>query len=480
MEGQPQKVQVGERSTDPLADTHASGASGPRPASGRPDPRVGTQLAHFRIDAPLGRGGMGTVYRGWDTALERPVAVKVLTLDHPQARERFLREARAMAKVRHPNVVPIHFVGQEGDTVFLSMDLVEGPSLDERLSAGPLPVDEALDVVDAVARALDEGRKNGLIHRDVKPSNVLCAQDGRVLLADFGLAKAVDEPSIDPSIDPQPGDPSPDDASPPVSGASPALTQQGAIVGTPAYMAPEQTRGPDIDHRADMYALGVTLYEMTTGQRPFSAPTAPALLRQQREEDPLPARTLNPALSPEVDGLIARLMQKEPALRFDDYVALRQAIDASRVRAAPSAGGFTRLAAELVDLIPTVIVAGLLDPFALPGVGWLPGVLVWAFCEARWGKTLGKRLFAMRVVTTHERPPRALRALLRNALKHWGLIALSLAGLIGDDLIRQSVILALGGAWLLGLALAFRRDKRAAHDHLSGTRVAYDLASAGA
>lgn len=453
---------------DPHPDT--DDASGERPRSAeeqaRPDPLIGRQLAHFRIDAPLGRGGMGAVYRGWDTALERPVAIKVLTVSHPQARIRFLREARAQARVRHPNVVPIHFVGEDGETVFLSMDLVEGESVADRLDAGRIPVDDALDMVDAVARALAEGADNGLIHRDVKPSNVLCAKDGRVLLADFGLAKTVgsrDDVDAD-------GRPAPDGAD--------NLTQRGVLVGTPAYMAPEQTGPGPIDHRADMYALGVTLYEMVTGQRPFSAPSTPALLLQHREEPPIPPRALAPDLTPALDALIVRLLSKDPAARFDTYAALREAIDGVRVRPVVSAGFFARSSAVAIDLLGSALVALPFLVLELGVLAWPAIALVWGIAEWRWAKTLGKRLFALRVVEAHDERPKLLRSLARNGLKYWGGCVV---GVVNQELwgVSEAVINGIGlvivVSWGAGLLLGAGKKKLALHDRLTKTRVIYDL-----
>ena len=267
---------------------------------------VGRTLGHFRLDAPLGRGGMGAVYRAWDASLEREVAVKVLVGESDAARERFLREARVQGKLRHPNVVPIHFVGQEGDVSFLVMDIVEGETLAGVLAReGALAESRALDVADAIAAALEAGSAAGIVHRDVKPSNVLVHRDGtagtRVMLADFGLAKTVDHAPI---------------AGDGASSSGTALTHAGAIVGTPAYLAPEQARGENVDLRADMYSLGVTLYEALTGQPPFTGTTASALLLQHVHEAPIPPRVLAPSVRPAVEALVLRLLEKDPASRF--------------------------------------------------------------------------------------------------------------------------------------------------------------------
>ncbi|MEC7519714.1 MAG: protein kinase [Myxococcota bacterium] len=442
---------------DPFAETARSDSEPSRAEA--PDALLGRTLAHFRIDAPLGRGGMGAVYRGWDTALERPVAIKVLTAAHPDARARFLREARAQAKVRHPNVVPIHFVGEAEDVVFLSMDLVEGASVADRLASGPLDVEEALDCVDAVARALEEGQRRGLVHRDVKPSNVLRAEGGRVLLADFGLAKAVreqDEPASEGEA------------------PSAALTHRGAIVGTPAYMAPEQTRPGPVDHRADMYALGVTLYEMVTGHRPFTAPDTGTLLVQHREETPLPARSLRPDLPPALDALISRLMEKAPGDRFETFDALRGAIAEARPRAPKSAGVFARGSAFAVDLMISGFVALLLAAVFTP-IAWLIPALGWAAAESRLGLTVGKRLFDLRVVDPDLERPRFSRALVRNLVKHAGPIAMSVVDPFEAERWHPFAATALFVTWVLTLAVAAGREKRAVHDRVAKTRVVYDM-----
>lgn len=463
-----------ERSTDPLAvtvpsvrplaaaesgthcrDEEAAGASS----------LVGQMLAHFRVEAPIGQGGMGVVYRGWDTALERPVALKVLSVDHPQARERFLREARAQAKVRHPNVVPIQYVGEHERTVFLSMDLIEGMSIADQLEAGPIPLDEALDIVAAVAAALAEGKASGLIHRDVKPSNVMRTEDGRVLLADFGLAKTVG----------QSGDDAPAAADERASGA-PQLTHHGAVVGTPAYMAPEQTQAGEIDHRADMYALGVTLFEMVTGTRPFTGEDSATLLLKHREAEPLRARSIAPEVSPAVDALIHRLMQKSPAARFEDYAELQQAVARARSPAAASAGFFARGSAMMVDGVASIFPGALVSVFAEP-LAMLAIAVSWALAEGRWGKTLGHRLFALRVVAAHGDKPSHGRALLRGLVKWWGPIAMGLVQVLAGSGVDDLVTIIAFPSWVLGLALGLGKKKLSLHDRLTNTRVVYDLAS---
>ncbi len=325
---------------DPHAETLPSDPATARDREAR-DELIGRTLGHFRIDARLGRGGMGAVYRGWDASLEREVAVKVLLGASDASRERFLREARVQAKLRHPNVVPIHFVGQAEEerksVSFLVMDVVDGESLADLLAReGSLSEARALDVADAIASALEAGSSAGLVHRDVKPSNILVDKQGRVMLADFGLAKNVafgDE----------------GEASAPTQSGMQNLTHAGAILGTPAYLAPEQARGEAVDFRADMYSLGVTLYESLAGQPPFTGETAAALLRQHVNEAPIAPRVLKPSLRPTVESLVMRLLDKRPDARFASYAELRAAIAAARAKELVPATFFVRGVALAVD-----------------------------------------------------------------------------------------------------------------------------------
>jgi len=234
---------------------------------------------------------MGAVYRAWDLSLDRPVALKVLLHDSPTARARFVREARAQARLRHPNVVPIHFVDDGGGVAFFVMEVVEGESLAAVIDRGPLAPDAALDIADVVAQALEAGHAQGLVHRDVKPSNILIERGGRVLLADFGLAK--DVRSRDSDVPPALGSRERASGRP----ADAAITRVGSIVGTPAYLSPEQAAGQPVDFRSDIYALGVTLYEAVTGQPPFTSPSTSGLLEAHKVHEAIPPRMLVPTPS---------------------------------------------------------------------------------------------------------------------------------------------------------------------------------------
>jgi serine/threonine-protein kinase len=424
---------------------------------------VGRTIGHFRVEAKLGQGGMGAVFRGFDTSLERPVALKVLLFDRPAARARFVREARAQAKVRHPNVVPIHYVGEDADIAFLAMDLVEGESLADRLRrSGALPVEEALRIATEVVKALAAGAAHHLVHRDIKPSNVLVDETGHVMLADFGLAKTLRHEEL-VAEDAAAG-----------TAESAVLTHAGALVGTPAYMAPEQTRGPDVDHRADVYSLGATLYELLTGQPPFTADDARTLLVQHREEAPLPPRVLVPGLPPKVDALVLRMLEKDPAKR-PTYDELPRALADALPKAPAKVGLFNRGAAAVIDLVVFAIPLGLVGQIH-PALPWPIAVLALGLLEGRFDGSPGKKLLSMRTVGPHGDRMGIPRALARSLVKLWGPVLMGgYAALLGGTTLGN----VLGGVtfllWAAGLAIGFRRDKRTLHDRAAGTQVVYDV-----
>jgi WD40 repeat protein len=252
-------------------------------------------LDQFAILGVIGRGGMGIVLRGFDTYLERDVAVKVLDpalAKDELARKRFCRESRTAASVTHENVVAVHHVAHEesSDLPYLVMQLIDGEALDQRLARGRLPLKEVVSIAAQVAAGLAAAHEKGLIHRDVKPANVLLERGtNRVKLTDFGLARAADDVR---------------------------LTGTGLVTGTPLYMAPEQARGEDLDARADLFSLGVLLYELCTGQTPFEAKTPLAVLKRLTDEAHRPVRELNPDTPRWLAEVIDRLLAKSPADRF--------------------------------------------------------------------------------------------------------------------------------------------------------------------
>ncbi len=254
---------------------------------------IGKKLGQYEILAEIGRGGMATVYRGYQASLNRSVAVKVLAGElarDPGFRERFAREAHAVAQLAHPHILPVYDFGEDPGTgvVYFVTQLVDGGTLSARMNA-PMPPDVAARIVAQLARALDYAHACGIVHRDVKPGNVLMTRDGHPFLSDFGIAKIMAETK---------------------------LTQTGASLGTPEYMSPEQAQGLPVDHRSDIYSLGVMLYRMLAGILPFQADTPVALLHQHAYEPPPPLRERAPGVSRSLERIVMRALAKDPAQRF--------------------------------------------------------------------------------------------------------------------------------------------------------------------
>src|SRR5215210_8827399 len=219
----------------------------------------GARIGVYDVLSPLGTGGMGEVYLARDTRLDRRVAIKFLSdafARDPERLARFEREARVLASLNHPHIAQIYGLEDSGPSLALVMELVEGPTLAERIAGGPLPLDETLSVARQLAAALEAAHEQGIIHRDLKPANIKLRPDGTVKVLDFGLAKAMepDTPASGRSLAP--------------TITSPAMTQRGVILGTAAYMSPEQARGKPVDRRADIWAFGCVLFEMIAGRRP--------------------------------------------------------------------------------------------------------------------------------------------------------------------------------------------------------------------
>ncbi len=280
---------------------------------------IGSTLAHYRVTAKLGEGGMGEVYRATDTRLGREVAIKVLPAAFTADRERlarFDREAKVLASLNHPNIGSIHGLEESDGIRALVLELVEGPTLADRLSHGPLPLDEALAVGLQMAEALEYAHEHGVVHRDLKPANVKLTPDGKVKVLDFGLAKALA------------GDPSSLTAT--QLAQSPTITHgatsDGVILGTAAYMAPEQAKGRPVDKRADIWGFGAVLYECLSGRRPFAGDSVPdtlaAVMRDAPDLAALPAATPR-----RVRELVARCLAKDPRQRLRDAGEARIALE---------------------------------------------------------------------------------------------------------------------------------------------------------
>jgi uncharacterized RDD family membrane protein YckC len=431
------------------------------------DPLIGRTVGHFRIDSILGRGGMGAVYRAWDTSLERPVALKTLLFDSPNARARFLREARAQAKLRHPHVVPIHFVGEEGGLTYLVMDLVEGETLSAILRREHrLPEARALDIVLAVAAALEAAHAYGLIHRDIKPSNILVEPGGRVLLADFGLAKEMHAVADDASPD------SPESPRSAARGAgrSADLTHAGAIVGTPTYLAPEQATGAPVDHRADIYALGITLYEVLAGEPPFTGATHAAVIEQHKAETAASPRLLAPELRPALETVVLRMIAKSPDARFATYGHLRHALEEARARPLAAAPFLPRGIGFGIDFLIFAIL-GQVARVATHALAFPLAAVLMGLVEARWGRTPGKRLMGLCTLDEHGGKPTWRRALVRSGLKLWGPILVDLLSLVVHGRAGNVATAIVMVGWFGSFLVALGTRNLAVHDRVSKTQV---------
>jgi serine/threonine protein kinase len=258
------------------------------------------------LEALVGRGGMATVYRAHDTVLNRSVAIKVLeqslTVD-PKAVERFRREAVTAANLEHPSIVRVYDVQQQGNIHFITMRFVQGTTLRDILrDNGSLPLPAALNIIKPVAAALHYAHRNGVIHRDVKPGNILVEPDGTVLLTDFGIARAMDN-------------------------AQASLTAVGLVMGTADYLAPEQIAGRPAEARSDLYSLGVVLYEILTGVTPFGGENTAAILYRQVHDQPSPVRSINPRLPAEMQPIIDRALAKNPSSRYADPLDLARDLE---------------------------------------------------------------------------------------------------------------------------------------------------------
>ncbi len=253
---------------------------------------IGKTISHYRIIEKLGEGGMGVVYKAEDLILERPVALKFLspgTIGVEEDAARFLHEAKAAAALNHPNICTIYEIGEDAGQTFIAMECVEGENLRTRMRHAPLPLDEALTIAADIGRGLAAAHDKGIVHRDIKPANIVVTPERMVKIMDFGLARV---------------------------GGGAQLTQVGTTVGTVAYMSPEQARGEEVDHRTDIWSLGVVLYEMLTGRRPFLGDRDMAVIYSILNTDHERPTTLRSDLPPELDDCMKKMLAKN---RVDRY-----------------------------------------------------------------------------------------------------------------------------------------------------------------
>ncbi|MEM9073726.1 MAG: protein kinase [Myxococcota bacterium] len=453
--------------------------SSPRTNLDNPESVVGARVDHFQIEELIGSGGMGAVYLAHDVSLDRKVAIKMMraALASPDYEERLMREARAQAKVQHPNVVGIHYIGRahpvghETDTapLYFAMECVDGDTLEAHVEKGdPMEPEAARVAMLQVARGLRAAQRVGIIHRDIKPSNLLRDREGTIHIADFGLAKPVE--------------------------ADVSITQEGAFVGSPLYMSPEQASDDPLDHRSDMYSIGATFYHLLAGHPPFDGRSPMKVIAKHLSKEVPPLAEAAPQVPGALQRIVHQLLAKEPGDRFEDYDELIEAIQAAAPGRAPHAGFWIRSAGVLIDAI---LAACLIALFGWPGA--FLHLMHIAIGHALWGQTLAKYLLRIRVQRPDGSAIGFRRSIARTVLSLWMPIALGAAiwfsegfgGLtttieqlrIGEMGRLQDVLVAIavgnGVLSLLyagGLVLAaFHNKKRSMHDMLTDTVVRYVL-----
>ena len=296
------------------------------------EPRV--LSGRYRIDEPIGRGGMASVYRGYDLTLGREVAIKILDrelADDNAFRTRFRLEAQAASRMAHPTIVRVYDAGEDSLTSpdgtvrpvpFIVMELVKGRLLKEIISAGPVPVTDAVRYVDGILEALEYSHRAGVVHRDIKPGNVMVTDAGQVKVMDFGIARAV-------------------------SDSSSTVAETTQILGTAAYFSPEQAKGEPVDARADVYSSGVVLYELLTGRQPFRGESPVAVAYQHVSEAPVPPSEVNDTVPRALDAVALRALAKDPFQRYQDAAGFREALDATVDGRQPSKRQVGALTSEL-------------------------------------------------------------------------------------------------------------------------------------
>ncbi len=345
----PRKVQRTPDGTVILTESQMWGAPGAEPIpaiqEGAPiEPIIGKTISHYRILERLGSGGMGVVYKAQDTKLPRFVALKFLPEDlvgHPHALERFKREAHAASSLNHPNICVIHDIGQSQEQPFIVMEFLEGRTLTRRIAGKPIPTDELLALAVQIADALEAAHSKGIIHRDIKPANILVNDRDQGKILDFGLAKL--SAPLQRVADGFGG------ANPPTASGAEYMTSPGDVMGTFAYMSPEQARGEEIDARTDVFSFGAVLYEMATGKQAFSGPTDAVIFDAILNRAPIPPSQLNPLAPAALERVIVRALEKHRHDRYQsvsvllsDLKDLKRDIGSSRTAAKPVSGSGAR------------------------------------------------------------------------------------------------------------------------------------------
>ena len=269
----------------------------------------------YQIVEELGKGSMGVVYRAHDPQIDRLVALKVLRHDRVTSEafvQRFLKEAKAIGRLSHPNIVTVYDVGQDQGSIYIAMEFLEGTPLNEVIQEKRFTLGEIVDLGVQMAEALDYAHQKGIVHRDIKPTNIIMTPDGRAKITDFGIARIEDPQATQ-------------------------QTQAGEILGTPVYMSPEQVMGRPVDGRSDLYSLGVILYELTTQKRPFRGDSIAAIFRAITQDTPAEPATTDPSISRELSGFVMRSLNKKPDKRLQTGKAMAEALKACLVEREPKA-----------------------------------------------------------------------------------------------------------------------------------------------
>ena len=295
---------------------------------------VGTRLSHYEILTTLGAGGMGVVYKARDTRLDRLAAIKILkgTTADEDRRRRFSQEARAASALNHPSIITIYDIARDGDVDFIAMEYVEGKTLEELIARKAMSLTAALDYAVQAARALAKAHAAGIIHRDLKPSNIMVTADGLVKILDFGVAKLAGLPEVDDGADSA-------GVTRTVASMDAALTDEGRVVGTIAFMSPEQASGQKIDPRSDIFSFGSVLYEMVTGARAFAGDSSISTVAAVVNQEPKPPSEINARIPRDLERIIVRCLRKDPARRFQHLDDVAVELEEVRVETGTQTAG---------------------------------------------------------------------------------------------------------------------------------------------